>query len=126
MALLTNHPIVREREQKGEVETAISAREARRQCNIWLGKDVSMSFLAQMPDLFTEDDGKIVWRTPIAYTATHVGFVGLVGCVDVDVETGEIIVTDDQIKRFFVQGLTLSKTLPPYKPRNQRYREPNV
>lgn len=94
----------------------ISAREARRECNCWLDEHVAATFLAQEPELI-DDDERMVWRVPVVLTATHVGVVGEVGRVDVDVMTAEIFATKKQIKALRKNGKKLYKTVPPYTPR---------
>ena len=67
----------------------ISATRARRTVNGWLFLKVSTSMLGDTPSLVVVD--RVVWRVPILFTATHVGPVGTIGSVDVDVESGKIL-----------------------------------
>lgn len=66
----------------------ISAEEARHAVNRWLSSQVSMSLLADEPLLFISDE--ICWKIPVLLTAGHLGAVGRVGFVDVDIENGEL------------------------------------
>lgn len=91
----------------------ISATQARRKVNGWLAMKVSMTFLGDNPSLVIND--RIVWRVPILFTATHVGPVGTVGSVDVDVESGEILTMTANIEEMYCRAEELAKTLPPFK-----------
>lgn len=101
------------------VEIKVSPQEAQRQCNIWLGEEVVMGFVAQqrdVPELIVREDNHVVWRCLIRYVA-HVGSVGILGYLDVDATTGQIFHTEKQIAQFFELAEQMSKTLPPYKPK---------
>ncbi|MBI3957212.1 MAG: hypothetical protein HY328_00280 [Chloroflexi bacterium] len=91
----------------------ISATQARRRVNGWLAMKVSTSMLGDTPSLVVAD--RIVWRVPILFTATHVGPVGTVGSVDVDVESGEILPETANIEEMYCRAEELAQTLPPFK-----------
>ena len=69
---------------------AISAEQARRAINRWLCSQVSMSLLADEPLLFIGDE--VTWKVPILLTAGHLGAVGKVGSVDVNIQNGTLYV----------------------------------
>ena len=92
---------------------SISAEQARRAVNRWLLMEVSMSFIAEPPTLALA--ASIVWRVPVAYTASHVGRVGLAGTVDVDVNTGEIFDSPEVRECIFASARKMAEKLPPFQ-----------
>jgi hypothetical protein len=67
----------------------ISSAVAKRKVNAFIATHIGNLLLAGEPALtFTE---RIVWRVPVDLTQPHIGRLGKVGEVDVDVATGEII-----------------------------------
>lgn len=102
-------------EVKRSFTIGISATRARRTVNSWLRNEVSMSFIAETPILVL--DTRIVWRIPIAYTATHVGRAGLAGTVDVDITTTELYDTGSLRECLFATARKMAEQLPPFEPR---------
>lgn len=90
----------------------VSAEQARRQVNRWLLLEVSTMIGAETPTLVLGD--QVAWRVPAVFTAPHVGHVGVVGTVEVDVQTGEM----NNISAYKVQiersAQELAERLPPY------------
>jgi hypothetical protein len=70
------------------VNIQVSAQEAQRKVDTWLLLEVSMMMGAETPTLVIGE--RTVWRVPARFSAPHVGRVGTVGLVDVDVQTGEL------------------------------------
>lgn len=91
----------------------VSATRARRTVNGWLALKVSTSMLGDTPSLVIAE--RVVWRVPILFTATHVGPVGTIGSVDVDVESGEVLPETADIEDMYCRIEELAKTLPPFK-----------
>lgn len=118
MTILLEHGLLPER---GTVHIAIqrdftihvTAEEARRQVDRWLFDQVSYMMTAEAPTLVLSEC--IVWRVPAVLTATHVGRVGAVGVMDVDVQTGQMNVTTERIAALQQAGIELGKRLPPYQ-----------
>ena len=100
-------------EVKRTFTIGISATRARRTVNGWLLLKVSTSMLGDTPSLVVAEG--VVWRVPILFTATHVGPVGTIGSVDVDVESGEILMETADIEDMYCRIKELAKTLPPFK-----------
>ena len=94
------------------VDIHISAAEAKRQCDDWLSYEIMPMLFADEPDLRICNDGRAVWRIPIVFKA-HVGIVGGVGYVDMDVMTAELLYSDHQIEKILKQMRKLGKTVPP-------------
>jgi hypothetical protein len=76
-------------------EVNVTAMIARRKVNAFLAANVGNLLLADEPVLTLGE--RIVWRVPIDLTAPPVGRLGRVGEVDVDVESGELLLDEDQI-----------------------------
>lgn len=100
-----------------DFEIKITAEEARRQVDRWLFDQVSYMMTAEPPTLVLGE--RIVWRVPAVLTAPQVGRVGLVGTVDVDVQTGQMANTLELITALQQAGIALGNRLPPYQPGRQ-------
>lgn len=98
-------------------EIHVTAAEARRQVDRWLVDQVSYMMTAEMPLLVL--DKRPVWRVPVVLTASHLGKVGQVGTVDVDVQTGQMDDSAEQITALQQRGVALGKQLAPYQPGRQ-------
>lgn len=96
-------------------EIKISAEEARRQVKRWLLNEVSYMFTANAPILKVGQT--VVWRVPVVFTASHIGHVGVVGEIEVDVETGAMNNTTANKEAFLAQARKLADIMPPYRPR---------
>lgn len=96
-------------------EIGITAEEARRQVKRWLLNEVSYMLTAAAPTL--KIGNVIVWRVPVIFTASHIGHVGVVGEIDVDVTTGVMNNTAAQKEALLCQARKLAAALPPYQPR---------
>jgi hypothetical protein len=58
----------------------------------------------------------IVWRVPVHFSAPHVGRVGVLGTVDVDVTSGKIYNLAGCKKAIERCASELASKLPPYQP----------
>ena len=74
----------------------VGAVTAKRQVNALLATHVGNLLLADEPVLVLAD--RIVWRVPVDLTAPSMGRLGRVGEVDVDVESGELLLDDALIE----------------------------
>lgn len=95
-------------------EINISAEEARRQVKRWLLSEVSYMLTTQAPVLKLGE--VVVWRVPVVFTASHIGHVGVVGEIDVDVATGAMNNTASRKEMILCQARKLAATMPPYQP----------
>ena len=95
-------------------EIKVTAEQARRQVKGWLLDQVSYMMTAKLPTLVI--GASVVWRVPVILTATHVGHVGVVGEVDVDVETGALHDLPARKEAILAQASKLATTIPPYQP----------
>ncbi len=96
-------------------EINVTAEQAHRQVNQWLFTEVSCMMGARTPKLVVGE--RIVWRVPAILTASHVGEVGVVGEIDVDVQTGTMDITVGHIAELQALAIELGKKVPPYTAR---------
>ena len=69
-------------------EIKVTAEEARHKVQRWLSENVSHLLGAEQPALAVSD--RAIWRVPAWIGFPSLGRVGVVGTVEVDVETGEM------------------------------------
>jgi hypothetical protein len=97
-------------------EITVTAAEARRKVNRWLLNEVSYLIGADPPTLVVGEH--VAWRVPAWIGFPHTGRVGVVGTVDVDVQTGDMENLAER-KLEIEQNLEkLKPNLPSYKPRS--------
>jgi hypothetical protein len=96
-------------------EIKVTAEQAQRQVNRWLFTEVSCMMGARTPTLVVGE--QVVWRVPAVLTASHVGEVGVVGEIDVDVQNGEMDNTPARMAKLQACAIELGKKIPPYTPR---------
>lgn len=94
----------------------MTAEEARRKVQHWLLDQVSYTMGAESPQLVLQETITI-WQVPVVFTTSQIGRVGLVGQVEVDVQTGEIVCQSACREQLLQQAQTLAAPLPPYLPR---------
>lgn len=70
----------------------IDPKTARRQVTAWLVSEVGNMLIGGTPQLVISH--KTVWRVPVMLTSSEVGPVGEVGAVEVNAESGELLVSD--------------------------------
>jgi hypothetical protein len=78
----------------------VDAKTARRHATAWLVSKVGNMLIGGTPQLVIGKQS--VWRVPAILTSSSVGTVGQVGAVDVDTESGKMLVSEElreQIKR---------------------------
>lgn len=99
----------------------VPPREAQIECNVWLCNKVVMSFISweeDKPELLVREDGRVVWRCLVRFVpGQRSGMLGMLGYVDVDAVTQEVLGTDEQVKPFFALAETLIENAPPPHPR---------
>lgn len=94
----------------------ITATEARQKVDHWLLDEVSTMIGAGEPMLVV-DGTSVVWRVPVIFTAPHIGEVGIVGSIDIHIQTG-VMDTSPACKETVLQRAEeLSAKMPPYQPR---------
>jgi hypothetical protein len=121
--------------QKGKVqlkidrsfEIKITADEARRQVSRWLHDNVAMLIGAEAPTLVVGE--QIVWRVPAVFCTPDLGRVGVVGAVDVDVNSGVMTIPTDLGPALEHKAEELAERLPPYQPKGpvpEKYRPAHI
>lgn len=98
-------------------EIRVTAEEARRQVKRWLLNEVSYMFTAKLPTLKISKAKAVVWSVPVIFTASHIGQVGQVGVIEVDVTTGMMNNTLTNKEALLCQARKLADAMPPYQPR---------
>lgn len=93
----------------------VTADEAKRQVNRWLLHEVNLQMGAEPPILVVGE--RSVWRVPVYWSAPHIGHVGTVGNVEVDVLSGEMDNTAQRKAELMQRAQELAARLPPYQPR---------
>jgi hypothetical protein len=91
-------------------EINITAVSARRKVNAFLATNVGNLLLAGEPALTITE--RIVWRVPVDVTDPINGRVGRAGEVDVDIDSGELLLTAAQISQLEQNALRLAASSP--------------
>ena len=93
-------------------EIKITAETARRTVNRWLLDEVSSLLGVDPPTLVVGE--QVVWRVPVWMSFPHTGRAGIVGVVDVNVETGRMNNSPDCKTAIERQAQALAAKQPPY------------
>jgi hypothetical protein len=101
-----------------KVNLRVTADAARRTVQGWLLHQVSYMMGAEAPHLVISDSD-VFWRVPVILTASPIGRVGIVGTVDVDVETGAVAQAARCKKHLLQAARELAAKLPAYQPRSE-------
>lgn len=80
-------------EIKVNADIQVAADDARRQVGIYVGNHIADLLSGEMPTLVVRDNGA-VWRVPVVLSSRSLGRIGVVGTIDVNVESGELIIND--------------------------------
>lgn len=98
----------------------ISAEAARRQAHTWFVGEVSYMIRAGEPALVIGQAATgapiALWRVPAILTATHLGDVGEAGYVDIAVESGEMLDSEQRATEILNGAGALVASMPPYTP----------
>jgi hypothetical protein len=97
------------------VNIQVTAEEARRKVDQWLLDEVSLMIGAEPPSLIVGE--RAVWRVPAWIGFPRHGRVGVVGTVDVDVETGVMYASAEVKAGIERRAAELASHLPAYQPR---------
>jgi len=69
---------------------------ARRQVSVFVGNHIADLLHGEAPDLVLREKG-VYWRVPVVLSSRSLGRIGQVGVIDVDVESGELNISDQTI-----------------------------
>jgi hypothetical protein len=75
----------------------ITAEEARRKVAVFAGNKIADLLSGEPPGLVWQHE-KAYWRVPVVLHSRSLGRIGAVGTIDVDVETGELQITDQIVE----------------------------
>lgn len=89
----------------------IPAAVARRKVNVFVSNEISYLMGGRDPELILSDP--IVWRVPVVLTFPHHGAVGTVGAIEVNAETGELLISPTLIEEMTRHAQALATSLPP-------------
>lgn len=113
---LTDLPNTNENEQliaaPGEPIVNITAFTARRQVSGYVGSNISHLMGGSEPALLFSR-GRLIWRVPIILTSPRQGPVGVVGSLDVDARTGQLLISADFSQKVTTHAQTLTEGSAP-------------
>jgi len=72
----------------------VSADAARRRVSAFVGREIADLLHGEPPNLVWQEHG-VSWRVPVVLSSRSLGRIGVVGAIDVDVKTGELILNDE-------------------------------
>lgn len=105
-------PATNENEQliaaPGEPIVNVTAFTARRQVSGYVGSNISHLMGGSEPALVLSR-GRLVWRVPIILTTPQQGQVGVVGSLDVDARTGQLLIPIDFSQKIASHAQTLTQ-----------------
>ncbi len=79
-------------ELKVTANIQIVADKARRLVSVFVGHHIADLLHGESPDLVMREEG-VYWRVPVVLSSRSMGRIGLVGTIDVNVETGDLQIT---------------------------------
>ncbi len=74
----------------------VTSETARRRVSVFVGNEIADLLHGGPPDLVWGENG-VFWRVPVVLSSRSLGRIGQVGVIDVDVETGDLAITDEVI-----------------------------
>jgi predicted DNA-binding antitoxin AbrB/MazE fold protein len=89
----------------------VTAETARRQVNRFVLDEISYLMGGEQPRLVETD--RLVWRVPVVLTYPDQGVIGQAGCIDVDAESGELLLTSEITEEIKQNARTLADRPPP-------------
>jgi len=97
--------------QTAPLDVRVTAAAARRKVNRFVLDTISYLMGGGQPTLVETD--RLVWRVPVVLTYPDQGVVGQAGLVDVDAESGELVLAPDTIEGIKRNARALAAHLPP-------------
>lgn len=90
----------------GEPIVNVTAYTARQKVGGYIGGSVSHMMGGDEPSLVWSV-GRLVWRVPIQLTSPRRGLLGIIGTLDVDARTGQLVVTPEIIDQIQTNAQSL-------------------
>jgi hypothetical protein len=84
---------------------------ARQKVNSLVLDKVGTGAISEKPTLVTTE-GRLCWRVPVALVLPHQGWLGQLGAVDVDVQTGEVLADEVLITDLINHAAHLAPSSP--------------
>lgn len=75
-----------------------TAEEARRKVSVFAGNHIADLISGEAPDLVWQKNGAY-WRVPVVLSSRSLGRIGQIGFIDVNVETGELQISEQITRR---------------------------
>jgi hypothetical protein len=91
---------------KVTADVNISAYAARQKVNSFVLSEISYMMHAAEPSLILSD--RIYWRVPVVLSLTSMGDAGEVGAIDVDIESGQMHISPQQIAEIEARAADLA------------------
>jgi hypothetical protein len=96
----------------------ITADEARRKVSVYAGNEIGDLLSGETPDLVCYKNCAY-WRVPVVLTSRALGCIGFVGFVDVNVESGEMQLTEQDVQELEdnarrLSGGSMTVSVSPY------------
>jgi len=88
----------------------VDAETARRKATGWLVSEVGNLLIGDTPTLVIAD--RAVWRVPVLVTSPSRGVVGVAGSVDVDAQSGEVLVDEALAQRILNDAHEIARSTP--------------
>lgn len=92
-----------------DATVSISAADAQRNVNGWLLDNVGHLAMADDPRLLLGT--RTAWRVPVLLTSPRRAPRGPIGYIEVDAESGQLLVTPDTAETLIANGRTISSSL---------------
>lgn len=89
----------------------VEAKAAKRQVTAWLVSEVGNMLIGGTPQL-NISRSSTTWRVPVIMTSSTVGPVGEVGAVEVDAESGELLVSENLREQILENVKHLARPTP--------------
>ena len=92
---------------KFSADIQISSDTARRRVSLFVSHQIADLLHGDTPDLVWREAGAF-WRVPVILSAPSKGRIGIAGAIDVDVQTGELIITDELLSNIEIESNRLA------------------
>jgi hypothetical protein len=89
----------------------IEAKAAKRQVTSWLVSEVGNMLIGGMPQLII-NRAETIWRVPVILHSSSIGPIGEVGTVDVNAESGELIISHELREQLIKNAKHLVRPTP--------------
>jgi hypothetical protein len=95
----------------GEPIVKIDSSTARRKASGYIGREISM-MMGGIEAALVYSNGSLVWRVPVVFTTPSQGQLGIVGVIDVDAHTGELLLPSNLEETLLINANALLKSSP--------------